>query len=41
MIGGLFEKIAAKGNGFYIGEMTGPGVERWHVFLHLQIGRHR
>lgn len=38
MIGGLFDKMRAKGNGFAIGEVTGPGVARWHVFLHVRIG---
>lgn len=37
MIGGLFAAIAAKGNGFSIGEVTGPGVARWHVFVALRL----
>lgn len=37
MIGGLFAAIAAKGNGFAIGEVTGCGVEKWHVFLHVRL----
>lgn len=30
---GLFRAIAAKGNGFVIGEVTGPGVGRWETFV--------
>lgn len=38
MIGGLFAAIAAKGNGFVVGEFTGPGVMRWHVFVWIRLG---
>ena len=34
MTGWLFPAIAA--NGFVIGEMTGPGVERWQTFVRIQ-----
>lgn len=37
MIGGLLAAIAAKGNGFAVGEVTGRGVTRWHVFVVLRL----
>lgn len=36
MTGALLRAIGAKGNGFVIGEMTGPGCERWHVFIWIR-----
>lgn len=41
MTGGLLDKMERKGNGFAIGEVTGPGVARWHVFLHVRLGGRR
>lgn len=40
MIAGLLAAIAAKGNGFAIGEVTGVGVARWHVFVNLRLAVH-
>lgn len=37
MIDGLLAAVAAKGNGFAVGEVTGPGVERWHVFVRIRL----
>lgn len=36
-----YASIARRGNGFAVGEMTGPGCERWHVFLHIKFGGDR
>jgi hypothetical protein len=37
VIDGLLAAVAAKGNGFAVGEVTGPGVERWHVFVRIRL----
>lgn len=34
----LLAKMRAKGNGYTVGEVTGPGVMRWHEYLCVRLG---
>jgi len=40
-MGGLFAAIAAKGNGFVVGEIVGDGVVRWIEFLRVRLAVRR